>query len=468
MIAIRKIIPLLLAVMLLLLCLPLALAEDSTTEIAVGNTPIKGQILLDKTGKKLISMTYLGEAVYEEGYLKDAVFEIRAAEDITGKDSKEWYKAGELVATITTSGEGVDESPLLPLGKYTVTEITAPDGYVLDTNTYTVELRSTDHVTPVITATVTSVNDPAEILLQKNDRNGGVLAGAEFGLFNADGYQVAAAISDEEGMVKFTLVPRGDYTIRETSAPDGYLLNQSEISVSVTEKWMNSDKPMTTVVDQLKQIMFLKVDTSGNPMAGITFKLINAETGVVVERAVSDENGAFVFTKFDYGTWIVREASAPDGYSKMPDYTFIVDSDWTAPAPIMLVNIPDHYEFKKTDSSGTPLAGVKFALEDTDGNVLQELESDSEGIVSITGLTPGTYYIKETATLKGYTLSGDVRKLTIDQYYIVADEMPTWINYTTIQTGVNLAVTGIMWVGIGLMVVSGTMGLVRKRKQSKK
>ena len=45
--------------------------------------------------------------------------------------------------------------------------------------------------------------------------------------------------------------------------------------------------------------------------------------------------------------------------------------------------------------------------------------------------------------------------------------MPTWINYTTIQTGVNLAVTGIMWVGIGLMVVSGTVGLVRKRRSKK-
>ena len=410
----RKNFPLLVLIGLLLICLPLfSLAED-VQEIQISNTPVKGQILLDKTGLQKTGTTYLGEAVYESGYLKGAVFEIRAAEDITGKDGKLWYKTGEIVTNMVTDGEGVDESPLLPLGKYTVTEITAPDGYVLDTNTYTVELRSTDHVTPVITATVTSVNDPAEILLQKNDQNGGVLAGAEFGLFNTDGYQVAAAISDEEGMVKFTLVPRGDYTIRETSAPDGYLLNKSEISVSVTEKWMNSYTPMTTVVDQLKQIMFLKVDTSGNPMAGITFKLINAETSVVVEQAVSDENGAFVFTKFDYGTWIVREASAPDGYSKMADYTFTVDSDWTAPAPIMLVNIPDHYEFKKTDSSGTPLAGVKFALEDADGNVLQALESDSDGIVSITSLTPGTYYIKETATLKGYTLSGDVRKLTID------------------------------------------------------
>lgn len=48
------------------------------------------------------------------------------------------------------------------------------------------------------------------------------------------------------------------------------------------------------------------------------------------------------------------------------------------------------------------------------------------------------------------------------------EEMKRFVNYTVIQTGVNLAVTGIMWVGIGLIVVSGTLGLVRKHRSAKK
>ena len=187
-----------------------------------------------------------------------------------------------------------------------------------------------------------------------------------------------------------------------------------------------------------------------------------------MEKAVCDENGAFTFTKFDYGTWIVREAKTPEGYCRMPDYRFVVDDSWTEPAPIPLVNIPNHYEFIKTDASGVPLAGVSFALLDEDGTVLREAESDENGVVRFDDLKPGTYSIKETATLQGYTRSGDVRKLVIDERYVLPEKMPSWINYTNIQTGVNLAVTGAMWLGVAMMAISGGAGLYRKRRAVRK
>ena len=71
----------LLMIGLLVIFLPLlGLAENADAqEIQISNMPVKGQILLDKTGMKQTGTTYLGEAVYETGYLKGAVFEIRAA-----------------------------------------------------------------------------------------------------------------------------------------------------------------------------------------------------------------------------------------------------------------------------------------------------------------------------------------------------------------------------------------------------
>ena len=106
----RNILPMLLAA-LLLFCLPIAsLAEDVPIQnVSIRNTPIKGQILLEKTGQM--------QTTGEQGYLKGAVFEIRAAENIVGQDGTQWYSCGELVATMTTSGEGVEKSPLLPLGQ---------------------------------------------------------------------------------------------------------------------------------------------------------------------------------------------------------------------------------------------------------------------------------------------------------------------------------------------------------------
>lgn len=443
----RNILPMLLAA-LLLFCLPMAsLAEDVPIQnVSIRNTPIKGQILLEKTGQM--------QTTGEQGYLKGAVFEIRAAEDIVGQDGTQWYSCGELVATMTTSGEGVEKSPLLPLGKYTVKEVSAPSGYVLDLTTYTVEIQASDQETPIVSAEVASINHPAEILLQKTDADGKALVGAKFVLLDAD------------GLVRFRFVPQGQYTICETSAPDGYLLNRSAISVTVTPNWTNAEEPIATVVNQQKKIQFIKVDTAGTPMAGILFKLINAETGAVAEMAVSDENGAFAFTAFDYGVWIVHEAAAPSGYSRMADYRFQVDDSWSGTAPVLLVNIPDSYAFIKVDADGKPLQGVKFALRDADGNLLQTLESDENGIVRAEHLQPGTYYLQETETLKGYTLSGDVRKLVIDEHYKIPEEMPQWVNYTTIQTGVQLAASGVMLIGIALMLISGTMLLMRRRRKA--
>lgn len=449
-------------VLMTLICLSVfAAAEDSTQILEVTNTPVKGCILLDKTGKQ---MTESGQM--EIGYLKDAVFEIRAGENIVGKDGKEWYNKGDLVALMSTSGEGVDESPLLPLGKYEVTEIKAPSGYVNDHKTHTVELRSADHVMPIITATVTSVNDPTRLTLMKKDLGGAPLAGATFTLFDEKGHQVAASISDDEGYARFTLVPHGNYILKETAAPEGYLLNRTMLNVSIDQNWENTDKPFATITDQLKQITFIKTNTAGMPMPGITFCLIDTQTKKIVESAVSDENGVFSFTQFDYGTWKVRELDTPAGYCPLQEYTFTVDDAWKNEGPILLVNIPNHYEFKKTDSSGEPMKGVQFAVEDADGKVLMELTSDAEGMVEMKNLVPGTYFIKEIKTLEGFTLSNDVRKLVIDETYMIPEKLPTWINYTTIQTGVNIAVTWVMWIGIGLMVISGTVGLVRKKKKA--
>ena len=186
-----------------------------------------------------------------------------------------------------------------------------------------------------------------------------------------------------------------------------------------------------------------------------------------VETAVSNQDGVFIFSKFDYGDWIIRENAAPNGYCRMEDIRIHVGDDWTEPAPLMCVNIPNHYEFVKTDSSGVPLAGAKFTVEDGSGRIIGTYESGEDGIVSIRDLEPGEYFIKEIATLEGYSVSGEVIRVKINEAYVVPDEMRKFVNYTTIQTGVNLAVTGVMWVGIGLMVISGTVRLIRKRRAGK-
>lgn len=373
---------------------------------------------------------------------------------------------GTLHSTAVTDSEGLATFEQIPYGSYTIEEIKQLPGYVKDHTKTPITVDGTFKNPDAPIATLT--NCPTELLIQKVDQNNVALSGAQFGLFDEKGELVMTAVSDAEGLVRFVGAAVGKYTIRELTAPDGYLMSKDVIHVTIDEGYTNSDTPLATVINREKKITCIKVDTAGTPMPGIAFSMYNASTMEKVETAVSDEDGVFCFTCFDYGDWIIREEATPEGYSPMEDIRIHVGSDWKTPEPILCVNIPNHYEFIKVDSSGTPLAGVKFRLEDANHQEVSTFVSGKDGIVHVTGLQRGTYTIREIETLEGYSVTGEVIQLKVDEAFTVPQQMRKLVNYTVIQTGVNLAVTGVMWAGIGLMVISGAVGLIRRRRAAKR
>ena len=79
---------------------------------------------------------------------------------------------------------------------------------------------------------------------------------------------------------------------------------------------------------------------------------------------------------FTVGDWILREDEAPEGFNLMNDYPFHVGYNWKNDQTVTLVNIPNHYEFEKTDHRHKPLSGVRFGLYDDKGTFIRELVSD--------------------------------------------------------------------------------------------
>lgn len=128
---------LLIALLLLMVSIPtMVLAENTEVqEISILNTPIKGIIQVQKQGPVLIGFNehqdpfgnMVRTPMYNKGSVSGAVFEVRAVEDIVGKDGTLWFKANEVAATLTTK-DGEAETDPLPLGHYYVTEVSAPEG----------------------------------------------------------------------------------------------------------------------------------------------------------------------------------------------------------------------------------------------------------------------------------------------------------------------------------------------------
>ncbi len=377
--------------------------------------------------------------------------------------------AGEPLFTAVSDENGIVTFEKIPYGTYSVVETKPLPGYIPNETAVRVQIDGT-YVNPEMPI-ATIVNEPNEVLVKKIDQDGNALAGATFALCDAFGNRMATAVSDKNGLVRFECIPYGEYTIREIIAPNGYLLSKDVIHLTMDADYRNTGEPIATVVNRLKNLPFIKQNTAGQPMAGVSFSLLNATNGEVKETVTSNSKGEFSFKNFDYGLWLVHENKAPDGYNLMPDYSVSVDGSWIEPAAVILTNLPDHYEFLKTDNEGNPMSGVRFRLEDSEGNALQELVSGEDGMVHVTDLVPGSYVIREIETLEGFTVSDDPIEITIDDSYVVADEIPVFVNYPVIQTGVDFEITLPMIAGAALIGAGGIgsviMRLMRKKKHGK-
>ena len=114
------------------------------------------------------------------------------------------------------------------------------------------------------------------------------------------------------------------------------------------------------------------------------------------------------------------------------------------------------------------MAGVTFALEGQEGNIIRNLVSGEDGIVHVTDLAPGRYVIRELTTLEGFTVNDDAIVVEINENYVIPEKMFTMINYPVIQTGVELS-TPFLLLGTGLIlfaVLNGVVWLVSRKKKS--
>ena len=375
---------------------------------------------------------------------------------------------GKVIYRETTDANGqIPQIPVAP-GTYTFKEVYAPDGYALNE----AEMWFTVDADGNVTGDTTIRDDYTRFSLRKADENGKPLAGVMFGLKKADGLLLMTAKTDVKGMATFEKVPFGTYTLVETQALLGYLKADTEIRLTVDGTFVNPAEPIAAIVNERQKIRGLKVDTAGQALTGAAFSLINADTGEIVDVAASDEKGEFYLTGFGYGDWIIRETVVPEGFNRVEDVLIHVDEDWKAPNTLLFTDIPNHYEFIKVDEDGCPMEGVKFALEDEDGNVLRELASGEDGIVHADDLKPGVYIIREIETQAGYRLTEETIRVVIDENYIVQDELFRLVNFPEeerpkdeIQTGVDVPVTPMMRFGAASVICGMAIFVLRAIKK---
>ena len=298
---------------------------------------------------------------------------------------------GEGQATATSDANGLVTFTGLVAKDYVVKEITAPEGYQLSEEAIAVSssqlIASTDQVFDqgkvvnkpftAIPPTPPVVEKPEvklyNIQLHKVNAENRALAGAVFGLFEADGVTPVAnpygegqatATSDANGLVSFVGFAAKDYVVKELTAPEGYQLSTISITVSASELNAAADlvvdkgsvvnKPFTAIpptpptVDKpeakLYTIQLHKVDGEGKALEGAVFGLFEKDGTTPVANpygegqatATSDANGLVSFVGFEAKDYVVKELTAPKGYQLLDAPIKISVADFEAAKDLVL------------------------------------------------------------------------------------------------------------------------------------
>ena len=370
------------------------------------------------SGGRLVSVEFLNKPLSGIQILKlDAVTKA----PLMGATFTVERSNGEKIGTYKTDSAGKIIVPGLTEGTYIVSETDAPDGYILD------ETPKTVSVTSGKLTDVEFTNKPlAGLQIKKIDSNTRQpIAGVSFAVSKMNGERVGEFVTGSDGLIFLPGLESGWYTVVESKAADGYVIDSQPRNVEV--KW---GAPVTLTVENtaMAGLLIVKTDAvTGEPIAGVVFEVRRAD-GQVVTSAIADGNqpntianspnrtaeggyitdqsGRILINTLPAGEYHVIEKKALDGY-ELDTTVYPATVTPGRLTTIQVTNTPmAGLRLVKIDSvTKQPIFGVEFMLFDANNVVVGTYRTDNNGVIDFTGIIPeGRYTIRETRAANGYYL----------------------------------------------------------------
>ena len=282
----------------------------------------------------------------------------------------------------------------LKKGTYTIKEISAPYGYLLDTKTYNVEVKVNQTATQAI---VNTEPTGTFTLVKKNADKSANLQGAEYRIWNSN-YDKTFT-TNENGEIKVEGLKLGKYNYQETKAPEGYLIDDTVYSFELKYKDQNTavvfasaertDEEPTGTITIIKKDAKTGTTTQGDAVfEGAVYKVYAKEDiynkaktkkfyssgDLVATRTMNEKGTTEDITNLPLGKYVVKEEVAPKGYmldtkeydvtlSYKDQYEEIITNTTTSLEKVKEMGLHIFKSGIKENSGVTPgLAGAEFTI----------------------------------------------------------------------------------------------------------
>ena len=374
--------------------------------------------------------------------------------------------------TVTNGKITIDK---LRAGTYTIKEKSAPEGYLLNPESYQVEVKAAQ----TSTKTIIDAEPTGKILLYKVSENNDKISGAVFKVtaaekitnkagtktFYTEGQEVATiTTASGTGIAQIDNLPLGKYYVKEISAPTGYLLNENTYTANLVYK--NDTSPIVELkiegvkdLEPTGKIVLYKVSENNDKIGGAVFKVTAAEKITnkagsktfysegqeVATITTASGTGIAQIDNLPLGKYYVKEVQAPTGYLLNENtYTanLVYKNDTTPVITIEIKGIVDEEPtgtisiIKKDSKTGSIAQGDAtlknavykvYAGEDiynvakskkfySKGDLVATRNTDEKGVCQdITDLPLGKYIVKEETAPIGYLI--DTKEYEVNLKY---------------------------------------------------
>ncbi|MDO5434464.1 SpaA isopeptide-forming pilin-related protein [Eubacterium sp.] len=336
--------------------------------------------------------------------LSGAKFELRKTDE-----------ENKLIAEITSDKDGKIHYEGLAPGSYELVEVESLEGYILNTEPIAFNIEASAEGRPQVLNLGAFVNYQGSIALIKENEGGRGLDGVQFELRKLDEQNrlIATLLSDKDGKIIYSGLAPGQYELTEIKAQDSYILNTEPIAFTIDASAAGRPEVLELgqFVNDQGGIELVKQDESGRGLEGAKFRIIKTdEQNKIIDDITAGKDGKVQYEGLAPGHYTLLEVEAPAGYLvNTQGISFEIPEAAEGKVQTLdlgtLTDYTGRLEILKTDENGKPLAGAVFKILDESGSVVRDqLTTDEQGYVHVTGLAPGQYKVVETKAPQGYQI----------------------------------------------------------------